>query len=74
MHNSYMYKCVFMLDGDRTEIYAEMPSHFTQGFWLGADFKIAGWLLGEIWIPASQIIFIKKELTNFVLFPTFLFS
>ena len=60
MHNSYMYKCVFMLDGDRTEVVEMFPSAFTKGFWLNEDFQVTGWLSGSIWIPASQIIFIKK--------------
>ncbi|MCK4820317.1 hypothetical protein KA005_31425 [bacterium] len=61
MHDSYMYRCVFMLDGDRTEVCDMFPTTFTKGFWLNADFKVTGWLSGSIWIPASQIIFIKKE-------------
>jgi hypothetical protein len=51
-----------MLDGKRTIAYAEMPSHFTQGFWLDDNFQVSGWLSGSIWIPASKIIFIKKEI------------
>lgn len=61
MIGSYIYKCVFMLDGDRTEVCGVYPSEFQQGFWLDADYHITGGLSGKYWIPPHQIIFIVKE-------------
>ena len=63
MYNSYMYRCVFMMDGDRMEICGETAFEFQKGFWLNEDYKAdGGWLTGTYWIPAHQIIFIKKEI------------
>ena len=62
MKDSYMYKCVFMLDGDRSKVFAGNASTFIQGFWLDENFNIAIPGRGVWWIPASKIIFIKKEI------------
>ena len=60
MKSSYMYKCVYKLDGTRAEVMGETPFEFQGGFWLDEDYKPSSWLSGTYWVPAHQIIYIRK--------------